>query len=808
MEEELKKHISLIVYPTQGTIEIRGKGVHTKNKMPYFCRLNFLKYPILGIIASYNLQENIEKEEKLFTAAWKSKYYFPTTLPIWLLEHENFYKEAEPLLKVKEPVLGLYKKGTVENIEKYTGIKAGKRKSNIDGRISGMHIIIDARNDEFKKLAEDINFDKNILKIEDTWFTYKRINYPCSYVYQGQDEPSFIVSNKYKQLMKPDLKVATVLTKDFIKNTRYKFSFNNPTGIIGANLKKLYARNYGAADLTIRIFSKSGLELKFWDIKELLSQSGNDAILHKILDTLSKNKNAYLSNKKLYSFNKDEVQRSKQALIDYLIKRELKDFLALLENLGTVGNNKMEITKLHKNPNFTATLQLHQEIGASWLLSLYRKKVPGAILADDMGMGKSIQTIAFLTMIQAQKMNIIIICPASVISVWEKEFKKFNPTMEKNIGSKIKIYSYEKAARMNLTQTDILILDEAQKIKNNKTTLFKGVSNIKKKFVIVLTGTPIENKIDDLFSLLQVLDSSAADLFQVLKRIYGDEHSITTKIREIINPIYLQRKKSKEQLNSSLIINEQFVNTKAEEIKLQKEISRVYGDKLLRIKAKNNHDFYSAQIIMAGIMRLRQAISYPAQLPEDLLVHFKPEMRRKVLNLVPSKVIRLTEIYKDIKQKKEKVVIFAEFTKTVAFLKEHLESNQAKVLTLTGSDSSTKRKILIDEFQDPESNFDVFIISLKAGATGITLTAANNVVIYDLWYNPAVIAQAMARVHRIGQTKDVQAHLMINKDTIDEKIYKIFYNKSELINHFEKQEVGTNLSIQKAVRDIGKELFK
>jgi SNF2 family DNA or RNA helicase len=114
---------------------------------------------------------------------------------------------------------------------------------------------------------------------------------------------------------------------------------------------------------------------------------------------------------------------------------------------------------------------------------------------------------------------------------------------------------------------------------------------------------------------------------------------------------------------------------------------------------------------------------------------------------------------------------------------------------------------MIEEFQKSDTNFDVFVISLKAGATGITLTNANNVVIYDLWYNPAVISQALARVHRIGQIQDVNAYLMIQKQTIDDRIYKIFYNKSELINHFEGSAKETG-NVQKAIRDLGKEMFK
>jgi SNF2 family DNA or RNA helicase len=802
--EPLKKHVKFILSANSEGIQVVAKGTYNTRRMPYFVRRRLYEYPLISTVCGYGIQYFTKENDKIFGAAYDSTHDFPPIIPEWLLEYEEFYNWIEPLLYVKSPVLRFADKANPERIEKYTGIKVATKKVNIDGRITGIDIIIDMRNDEFQKTIEDYN--NETFPVMTANYRYSRIKYPASFIYQGVKDSSFIISYPYKQLIKADKETAKKLSAYFIENTRMKMGINNPAAITGKNLEKLFKLNNSSKEIDVRIYNKSGRVLRFLNIRDLVSEPDNDTTLHKILTALDKNKSYYENNKIYYAFNPEEVRQSKKVIMDYLIKKDLKQFLDKLQTVSkSLDTNKSAIKSL-KEKGFIGIPQPHQEVSISWFYKLYRDKVPGAILADEMGMGKTLSAIGFLSLLNSQT-KITIICPASVISVWENEIQKFNPTMAKRIGQNINIMSYEKAIRYKIAKTDILILDEGQKVKNNKTQMFKSIATINKRFTIILSGTPIENKIDDLFSLLQLLDSSAYDLFSILKRIYGDEHSIAAKIREIIDPIYLQRKKSKDQLVAKLKINEMFVDATQTEIDLQNQIRKIYSDKLLRIKAKNNHDFYSAQIIMAGIMRSRQAISYPGQLPEELKEHFSKKLQSQVNKLIPSKLMALIKLYKKIKDKNEKVVIFAEYRQTVEYLKKNLEQSGAKVLTLTGSDSSTKRKIMIEEFQKPDTKFDVFVISLKAGATGITLTNANNVVIYDLWYNPAVISQALARVHRIGQIQDVNAYLMIQKQTIDDRIYKIFYNKSELINHFEGSDKETG-NVQKAIRDLGKEMFK
>jgi len=422
----------------------------------------------------------------------------------------------------------------------------------------------------------------------------------------------------------------------------------------------------------------------------------------------------------------------------------------------------------------------------------------------------TISTISFLSSLMKYKnfKTILIICPSSVVSVWENELARFDPKAAKKIGSGIQIMSYERAIRNSPKKVDLLILDEAQKIKNNNTLAFKNISLIEKKFVCILTGTPIENKVDDLFSLLQVINPSAWHLFKIMKKSYKDVEMVT-KIREVIDPIYLQRHKTSNQLKAKMTVEEVFIPALDIEKKITKEIKKVFSDKMIKLNASNNHDFYQTQVALTGLLRLRQAVSLPSQLPDELIEHFDPKVGRVAQHVDPSKAKKLVEIYKKIHQNKQKVVVFTMFSGTIKYLKVLLEKNGANVLTLSGQDSSQKRKIMIEEFQRPDSKYDVFIIMLKAGNSGITLTNANNVVLYDLWYNPAVVAQALARVHRIGQQLDVTAYILITQDSVDEAINKIFLNKNKLIDAFSKPKDALKPDLKKSeIANFGKDLFQ
>jgi len=805
-KEKLKSY--LIFYLNESTLTVenrKGHNTKTRKKIPWLLKKNTFTNDLVPTIFSMSLQFfDMDKKLKLFQKIDRAEYYFPEEIPLWILEYEEIWEFLKDNI-YESSVFGRSKVTEKDLIKK--GIKPGSKKVNIDGFINGVDIILDLNNQELTSfLSKGFKTDQK-LPVNTVVYYYKKLKYRCSYGPHGMHNKGFIVSYPYKQLLKPDTATSKRIMSYFEQNPRYKDGIINPQSITTSHLIDMLKLNsLVSKDLRIRVMGNSGKEVRLVDFEELIKEQGNDSLLIKILDIYKSGRNVFNLHDIIMVFDKDQVKKFKDDIVGYLIKEDLQEFIDNLSKLNpSFQINKSLIDSLTKK-GFEGVLQEHQKIGVSWYWGLYKKGAPGAILADEMGMGKSVQTIAFLTAADAAKKKTLIVCPASVISVWENELKKFNPTLAKKIGSNIEIMSYEKAARSGIKKVNFLILDEAQKIKNKNTLAFKAIAAIEKEFVCIVSGTPIENSVSDLFSLLQILNESAYDLLYILNRVYPDQHDLIATVRELIDPIYLQRKKSKEQLSASITINEVKISPSSFDLKLQSEIKRVFRDKLIKEKANNNHDFYS-MVALTGLMRLRQAVSNPKQLPDELKNHFDDKLIRDINNLQPTKIKELKSLCSKIKNRNEKVVIFAMFGETINLIREELSKSGHKVLSFTGSDSSTKRKILIDEFQKPDSNFDVFVISLKAGNTGITLTNANNVIIYDLWYNPAVIAQAIARVHRIGQQKDVNAYIMIVDKTIDSAINNIFLGKQELISKFSNKGSSKDVS-KNALTELSKKLFK
>lgn len=376
----------------------------------------------------------------------------------------------------------------------------------------------------------------------------------------------------------------------------------------------------------------------------------------------------------------------------------------------------------------------------------------------------TIQGIAFATATKAKK--IVIVCPASVISVWEGEILEFQPKLIKFV----KIYSYEKFIRTNVENCDLLIVDEVQKAKN-KNLNNDALSNIKAKFNLLLSGTPIENKVQDVYNILHIVDPMFSKIYNMLYRITRDENRLAMETKKIIKGIYLRREKTEKQLKAKLIIHEVPVKMLPYEKEVHKKIVDFYGSKLTQKRAKNDLAYYNDAII--ALMRLRQCTSYAKQLSKlDFLNKIKIQEES-------SKRLKTMEL---IKNSNEKWIIFTEFKETILHLKKAIPD----ALVISGDVPSGKRGEIIKTFQD-DGTKKVIIVSLKAGNSGITLHAANNIIVYDLWWNPAVIQQAIARAYRIGQTRDVNVYMLANENSIDTNVLKIINMKKEIIDSFTKE---------------------
>jgi len=466
----------------------------------------------------------------------------------------------------------------------------------------------------------------------------------------------------------------------------------------------------------------------------------------------------------------EEIKKNKEKIFNNLVFNEdiNKDLKALKKAKKIEKEEDLTLQNRLNKKKFIGKLREHQNIGVNWLYNLYKNKNKGAILADDMGMGKTIQTIAFLTLIPVKR--VIILAPASVVHNWESEIKKFN----KELIKKTIITSYESFKnKVTPNKNDILILDEAQKLKNKKTIVSKIILNTEVKFKLFLSGTPIENKIDDIFTLLLLIYPNLNKVLIRLKKI-RDINSVITIFRNLIDGIYLSRKINSSILPVKLFETKINVLPNTQEKIIYKKIEKFYLKKLNNID--NNTEYYREAIV--GLMRLIQLTSSPQNLPNDFLNDLKIPL--KIKEKESTKFKKLTSIVDTILEQKEKVIIFALFKETINnILKKYPDS-----LVINGSVSKKDRGLIIKEFQKND-NKKIIIISLRAGSTGITLTSSNHTIFYDLWWNPAVMEQALKRNYRIGQKKDCYAYYLVSELKIDKLIYETNIFKKELRNQFD-----------------------
>jgi len=293
--------------------------------------------------------------------------------------------------------------------------------------------------------------------------------------------------------------------------------------------------------------------------------------------------------------------------------------------------------------------------------------------------------------------------------------------------------------------------------------------NVDSNFTLLLSGTPIENKVEDLYNILQIVDPVFGKIYNTLSRITKDQNILAIETRKIIDGIYLSRMKTKKELPVKLNIEEVFIDMNKSETLVHKKIIQHFGNDKIKTNAKKDLQYYNDYII--ALMRLRQTASYCYQLKGlDFLKNIKIEKES-------SKEKKLLEL---TKTSKEKWIIFTQFNATLNRLKTILPNS----VSISGTTPNSQRGEIIEKFQNDDTKF--IIVSLKAGNSGITLHSANNIIMYDLWWNPAIMQQAIARAYRIGQTKDVKCYMFANKKSIDENILKIVNIKKEIIDGFNK----------------------
>lgn len=438
-------------------------------------------------------------------------------------------------------------------------------------------------------------------------------------------------------------------------------------------------------------------------------------------------------------------------------------------------------------------LKNYQIEGFKWLKMLSYHEL-GGILADDMGLGKTVQTIAYiLSEVETQHVGgkpCLIIAPTSLLYNWEKEFQQFAPTLN------VTIISGDKNERLTLldkSHSDVLItsyhtfrqdsdvfsqkewhcvvLDESQMVKNSNTKTHKSLRQLNTLRLFALSGTPIENRKEELWSIFSLI---LPGLFPSLR----DYRNMAIKdIVKTAKPFLLRRVKEQvldelPELIEKVLYNELSDDQKSLYVTYLQQVQRQvsgYSDAQL-----SQHHLQ----VLTALTRLRQICNHPQLFLDDYtgqsgkLEQFLEQVTRAIAN-------------------GHRILVFSQFTSMLGILEETLRQNDISSFILTGHTPSHKRQELVDRFNNGEKN--VFLISLKAGGTGLNLTSADTIILYDLWWNPAVEEQAKSRAHRIGQKNTVQVYRMVSAGTIEEKIMLLQEKKKALFDEMiDAQATGHN----------------
>ncbi len=485
-----------------------------------------------------------------------------------------------------------------------------------------------------------------------------------------------------------------------------------------------------------------------------------------------------------------EVPKSKGIYIeDYMEDKEITYFSGREELIGLKNSFEEVKNKKYKVPDaIKAELREYQKYGYNYLKTLDDLGF-GGILSDEMGLGKTLQAITFLC--SNNDAHSLIIAPTSLIYNWYNEFKKFAPSMKIGIiyGRKdnrkkiIKDYSrYDvvlttyNTLRLDIDEyTDITfdycIIDEAQNIKNHNSKNAKAVKSIQAKRRYALTGTPLENSLMELWSIFDFimpgyLYNEEKFTMRYHRRLEEDE-CIIEELNRLIKPFILRRYKKDVLKELPPKIEKKLVVPMSEK---QKSVYKTYADHvrdILEEKVKDN-EFTSSKIeILSYITKLRQIAINPAVVMNE----YKGGS---------GKMDALIDIIKSSIAENHKILVFSQFTSVLKLIMPLLEEENITYNYLDGATKTKDRNKLVDEFNSCNTN--VFLISLKAGGTGLNLTSADIVIHLDPWWNPAVEDQATDRAHRIGQRNVVEVIKMVSEGTLEEKILLLQEQKKELIN--------------------------
>ncbi|WP_042273288.1 DEAD/DEAH box helicase [[Clostridium] dakarense] len=509
------------------------------------------------------------------------------------------------------------------------------------------------------------------------------------------------------------------------------------------------------------------------------------------------------------SINDMKIHTSKALFIDKLITEDKLPFIEGMENAKVIIDKFKNVNNLkYEVPsNLNASLRDYQREGFSWFETLDNLGF-GGILADEMGLGKTLQTITFLLSKKGKKS--LVITPTSLIHNWKNEIDKFAPSLKVGIAHGVK-KEREKVIK-NIDEYDIIlttygslrndlekyeeinfdycIIDEAQNIKNPTSISTDAVKSINAKNRFALTGTPIENNLLELWSIFDFIMPGYLYGLSKFNAIFIKDEGQIKNLKRMIRPFILRRTKSQVIKELPDKIERKYI---VELSKEQRKIYSVYVDDIKR-KIKEKEDIKDKITILSYLTKLRQLCLDPSVIIED----YKGKS---------AKTDACLEIIKEYIEIDNKILVFSQFTSVLKNIGEKLAKNNIKYCYLDGQTKAVDRIKLVDEFNESKDK-KVFLISLKAGGTGLNLTSANTVIHFDPWWNPSVENQATDRAHRYGQKEVVEVIKLIAKGTIEEKIVMLQESKKALIDDI----IDGNLSDGGVLKNLSDEdiynLFK
>jgi SNF2 family DNA or RNA helicase len=447
---------------------------------------------------------------------------------------------------------------------------------------------------------------------------------------------------------------------------------------------------------------------------------------------------------------------------------------------------------------FRGTLRPYQVRGYSWLGFLGRWGL-GACLADDMGLGKTVQTLALIQHLWETQGHrpTLLICPMSVVGNWQKEADRFTPELpvlvhhggQRRKGSSFPQEAHQRALVLSsyaLLHRDFellkevpwagVVLDEAQNIKNPQTKQAQAARSLPADFHIALTGTPVENHIGDLWSIMEFLNPGFLGTQAEFKRTFfvpiqaNRDPEATQRLKRLTGPFLLRRLKTDKTIIADLpdkLEMKVFCTLTKEQASLY---AAVVEDSFKSLR-KADEGIQRKGVILAALSKLKQVCNHPAQFLGDN----SPIPDRS------GKLARLTEMLEEVLETGDRALVFTQFQEMGALLKRHLEETFGReVLFLHGAVTKKHRDRMVERFQAETEGPRIFVLSLKAGGTGLNLTNANHVFHFDRWWNPAVENQATDRAFRIGQTRNVQVHKYLCVGTLEEKIDEMIERKQEV----------------------------